>query len=233
LSIWTSGNFCVSNSRSREPLVKGKDEYGCPPCIYKFRSAALMRRSTVLSHPFQLVFPSPSHIFLIVENLTSFSNLVADVLHSPRTSLSFSLLSLSLSLSSPSSLSSFSLSLTSLNPSLVSSLDQNFPSFSVSLLPMLYYCYTVCFDYSDSRRHGQLQKSQLPKTWRTFWSFYVWVDVLASWPFLLVYSLLLKCLTVKDTKRNCQLTKSQFAKNVIQNVLSILWLGWLCGKLTF
>jgi hypothetical protein len=57
--------------QTREPLLKGKAKYSLPPCNSKFRSApfllkivlvfftkqrTLMRRSTVLSLPLQLVF---------------------------------------------------------------------------------------------------------------------------------------------------------------------------------
>ncbi len=56
-----------------EPLLKGKAQYNSPPCPNKLRSAALdttniiyfftkqatlMRRSTMLSLPLHLVFPS-------------------------------------------------------------------------------------------------------------------------------------------------------------------------------
>ncbi len=61
-----------AHSTITEPLQKGKDQYSWPPCTNLFRSApfyienfiyppykqaTLTRRSTVLSLPFQLVFP--------------------------------------------------------------------------------------------------------------------------------------------------------------------------------
>ncbi len=69
-------SYLTAKGPSREPLLNGKDQYGWPPWTNTFRSAAfdyakniyfftkqatLMRRSTVLSLPVQLVFPGPSH----------------------------------------------------------------------------------------------------------------------------------------------------------------------------
>ncbi len=67
----------VRMERDKEPLLKGKAQYGWPPCTNQFRSVAfdianiiysftkgvtVMRRSIVLSLlPFQLVFPGKRH----------------------------------------------------------------------------------------------------------------------------------------------------------------------------